>query len=112
MKNMDTEKKVMRLSFTLVISVFAIKLTVSFLTNSFSFYTELADAAMDLIVVLITRFALIRSKKPADEEHMFGHSKINTLAGLVESLLIVGVYISIIYTAFNTLIEENRYETE
>ena len=109
---LSDEQVVTRLSFTLVISVFIIKCVISFLTNSFSFFTELTDATLDLIAVLITQYALRTSKKPADEEHMYGHAKINSMAGLIESVLILGIYSFIIYNAIKTLVQDTAYTTE
>ncbi len=109
---MEDEKKVSILSISLVISVFLIKLVVGFFTNSISFFAELSDSIMDFAAVLITFLALKESKKPADNEHMYGHYKVNSVAGFVQSIMIVGLYCTILYRAIITIINIEDYIPE
>lgn len=103
------EARVSRLSMILVVSVFSIKIINAFFTNSLGFYTELTDSITDFLLVTITFFALKKSRKPADMDHMFGHSKINSLAGILESIVTFVIYGIIAYVAILTLIDISRY---
>ncbi|WP_371804649.1 cation diffusion facilitator family transporter [Candidatus Lokiarchaeum ossiferum] len=109
---MEEDKQVSLLSISLVISVFLIKITVSFFTNSISFLAELSDSIMDFAAVLITFIALKESKKPADNEHMFGHYKVNSVAGFIQSFLIIGLYCFILVKAISTLINIDEYKPD
>lgn len=46
------------------------------------------DSLLDLIVSIFNLFALKKAGKPADEDHNYGHGKIEALAALFEGLLI------------------------
>ena len=109
---MEDEKQVSVLSISLVVSVFLVKLIVGFFTTSISFFAELSDSIMDFAAVLITFLALKESKKPADNEHMFGHYKVNSVAGFIQSILIIGLYCFIFYRAIFTLIKIDEYRPD
>ncbi len=93
------EIKAANLSVMLVFSVFIIKLSASFLTNSLSFYAEFTDSIIDLIAVSITYFGLRQGQKEPDIRHMFGHYKINSFAALVQGVLICIIYFLILFEA-------------
>jgi cation diffusion facilitator family transporter len=109
---MENEKLVSRLSIGLSITVFSIKLITSIFVSSLSFLTEFSDSLLDLVSVGITLFALKESKKPPDAEHMFGHSKINSLAGFVQSLLLCGLYGGIFYSSIKELFFSKEIRVE
>lgn len=109
---MDQENQVTRLSIALVSGVLLIKLITAFFVQSVSFLAELSDAILDIIQVGITFFALKYSRRPPDADHMFGHTKINSLAGFVESLIIIGLYGGIGYSSIRKMIVEPNYTTE
>ena len=108
----SNEQIVSRLSIALVLIVLTVKIVVALFTTSISFYAELSDSFMDLIAVLITYLALKEGKKPADNRHMFGHYKINSVAGFVQSILIIQLYCFILYQAIQTIINIDTYEPE
>ena len=112
MKKMENEKLVTMLSIGLSITVFSIKLIASIFVTSLSFFTEFSDSLLDIVSVGITYFALKESKKPPDSEHMFGHSKINSLAGFVQSLLLCGLYGGIFYSSIKELFFSKEIQVE
>ncbi len=101
------QKLVNGFSISLVILVFLIKIFVSFITDSLSFFAELSDSIIDFIAVLITFIALKEGRKDADFNHMFGHYKINSFAGLLQGLLIIGLYILVIVKSIEKLVSNN-----
>ncbi len=112
MKERTEEQKVTRLSIGLVLGVLSIKLVASFFIQSLSFIAELTDAFLDILQVIITYYALRISRRPPDAEHMFGHTKVNSLAGFIESLLIIGLYGGIGYISIRKIILEPKYQPE
>jgi cation diffusion facilitator family transporter len=67
------------------------KLAVFFMTNSVAILASAADSFMDF-VVSFANFILYRtSSKPADPKHPYGHGKIESLAGIVQSLTITAM---------------------
>jgi cation diffusion facilitator family transporter len=87
-----------------VFIVFGIKAFTALFTKSLSFLTELSDSVLDFTAMAITLLALKESRKPADFKHLFGHYKVNSAAGLFQSLLIIGMYCYIFYTSVTTLL--------
>jgi cation diffusion facilitator family transporter len=54
--------------------------------------------------VLVTFFTIHYSAKPADEEHPFGHGKIESIAAGIQAMLLLGASISIGYSAIRRII--------
>ncbi len=54
--------------------------------------------------LLIAWFSVRESGKPADDEHRFGHGKIENVAGTIEAVLIFGAAIYIIWEAGKKLL--------
>lgn len=65
------------------------KTVVGLTTGSLGILSEAAHSALDLFAALITYFAVKVSDKPADEEHHYGHAKIENFSAFVESLLLL-----------------------
>ena len=101
------QKLVNGLSISLVILVLLIKISISFITDSLSFFAELSDSIIDFIAVFITFIALKESRKEADFRHLFGHYKINSFAGLLQGLLIIGLYLLVIIKSIEKLLSDS-----
>jgi ferrous-iron efflux pump FieF len=59
-------------------------------TGSVALLGSLADSVLDLFASLVNFFAIRAALVPADEEHRFGHGKVEAIAGLFQSALIFG----------------------
>ncbi|MHA1986524.1 MAG: cation diffusion facilitator family transporter [Promethearchaeota archaeon] len=92
--------------FTLFIILFqsVLKVIGVLLTGSLSFLSETADTLTDILFVSITLFSLYTSQKPADYEHMYGHSKIDSVSGLIQGVILINVYVILIYNAIQAVI--------
>ena len=60
------------------------------LTGSLSMEASLIDSLLDGFVSIINFFAVRQALTPADDDHRFGHGKVEALAGLFQSLFIAG----------------------
>ena len=58
-------------------------------THSVSLLSSLADSMLDFFASVINLIAVHHAMKPADAEHRFGHGKIEALAALFQSIVIV-----------------------
>ncbi|HEY3418664.1 MAG TPA: cation diffusion facilitator family transporter, partial [Armatimonadota bacterium] len=81
------------------------KLIVGLSIGSVSVISEAIHSGVDLLAAIIALFAVSTAGKPADEEHPFGHGKVENISGAVEALLIFGAAAWIIYEAFKKLHE-------
>jgi len=88
----------------------ALKLTVGVVMGSVSVISEGVHSTVDLIAAMIAFFSIRAAAKPADEEHEFGHGKIENISGTIEALLIFLAAILIIYEAIVKII--NRAQPE
>ena len=64
------------------------KVAIGLLIGSVSVISEAIHSGVDLLAAAIALFAVRKGAKPADEEHPFGHGKIENISGAVEALLI------------------------
>jgi cation diffusion facilitator family transporter len=58
------------------------------LTGSLAILSEAAHSLIDFGATLMTYFAVRMSGKPADEEHHYGHGKVESVAALAETALL------------------------
>lgn len=103
----EREKRSAALS-SVVAAVFLtlLKLVVGLLTGSLGIMAEAAHSGLDLVAALVTFFAVRLSNQPPDEQHLYGHGKIENLSALVETLLLLATCVWIIYEAIQRLFFE------
>jgi len=69
-------------------SLVILKLVVGGAIGSVSVISEAIHSGVDLLAAVIALLAVTISGKPADENHPFGHGKVENISGTVEALLI------------------------
>jgi cation diffusion facilitator family transporter len=74
-----------------------IKIGVGWLSGSAAVFSEGLHSFLDLVSALLSFFTVREAGKPADEDHPFGHGKIETLSSLFESLLLLGAAALMVY---------------
>jgi cation diffusion facilitator family transporter len=80
-----------------------LKIIVGILTGSLGILAEAAHSGLDLAAALVTFLAVRTSSKPADEQHLYGHGKVENLSALFETLLLLITCAWIIYEAIQRL---------
>ncbi|MBP7795525.1 MAG: cation transporter [Elusimicrobiales bacterium] len=111
MNNTDKKKKVARLSVASNTFLVVSKLIIGLMIGSISVISEAIHSSVDLLAAGIALFAVKNSSIPADDEHRFGHGKIENISGFVEALLIFLAAIFIIYESIKKLIHPVPIET-
>ncbi len=81
----------------------AMKLIVGILTGSLGILSEAAHSALDLAAAGMTFFAVRISGRPADQDHTYGHGKIENLSALFETVLLLVTCAWIVYEAIQRL---------
>lgn len=88
--------------------LFLIKLSVGTVTKSVAVVADainnLSDAGSSLITIIGFRIA----DRPADEEHPFGHGRIEYISGLIVSFLVLLVGIEFIKTSFQKILHPEK----
>lgn len=77
------------------------KFSVAFMSHSVGVLSEGVHSFLDLVSAIISFFTVKEAIKPADQEHPFGHGKIETLSSLFEALLLVVAAALIVFEAIH-----------
>lgn len=99
--NEKTRAAVSAVLAALVITV--MKLVVGVSTGSLGILAEAADSALDVIAAVLTFAAVRVSGKPPDASHPYGHGKVENLAALAETSLLLVTCAWIVYEAISRL---------
>lgn len=75
------------------------KLVAGTAMNSASVLASGIHSGLDLLAALLAYFSVSQAKKPADEDHRYGHGKYENVAAMVEALLILLAVALILYRA-------------
>ncbi len=70
-----------------------------YLTNSVAILTDAMESIVNVIAALIGVYSLNISGKPKDEDHPYGHGKVEFLSAAVEGTLIIVAGFVVIYKA-------------
>ncbi len=93
-----------RLLLITVIGLFGLKVAVGVVTGSISIWAQAVDSSLDIFAVAVTFLTVGYSSKPADQEHPFGHGKIEDIAAGIQAVLLLGASVSIAYSAIQRII--------
>ena len=77
-----------RLSIAAAGFLILLKTATGFLTGSISVWASLLDSTMDIFASTINYFAVRAAARPPDEDHAYGHGKVESLAGLFQAVVI------------------------
>jgi cation diffusion facilitator family transporter len=80
-----------------------LKLLTGLLTGSIGMLSEAAHSGIDLIAAAITFFSIQVSDRPADEDHNYGHGKIESLSAFIETVLMLGSCVWILTEAIRRI---------
>jgi len=80
-----------------------LKVAVGLLSGSLGILAEAAHSGLDLAAAIVTSLAVRAASKPADQDHPYGHGKVENLSALVETLLLLGTCGWIIYESIQRL---------
>ncbi len=106
----STEKGAANLLIGVVIGLILLKVITGWLSGSISVFAQAADSFLDLFAGLVTFFAVRIATKPADEEHPFGHGKVEDIGGAVQGILIFIAAGLIVYSSVLRIINRTPIE--
>lgn len=106
----STERGAANLLIGVVVSLIMLKLVVGWVSGSISVLAQAADSFLDLFAGLVTFFAVRIATKPADEEHPFGHGKVEDMAGAVQGVLIFIAAAVIVYSSVERIVNKTPIE--
>jgi cation diffusion facilitator family transporter len=103
-KDKSAQMFAIRLSFAFGILMLAMKWYAYYLTGSTAIFSDAAESVIHIIGVAFAVFSLWYSFQPPDEEHTYGHHKINYFSAGFEGGLIILAAVYIIYISVDRLI--------
>ncbi len=110
LENQKKKTRVALLSVTSNSILVLFKAVVGLMIGSVAVVSEAIHSGMDLIAALIAFIAVRISYKSPDEDHAFGHGKVENISALAEALLIFIAAAWIIYEAVHKLISPQPLE--
>jgi cation diffusion facilitator family transporter len=84
----DVKQRVALTSIAASAALTAAKAVVGVTSGSLAILSEAAHSLIDLGATVMTYFAVRVSGKPADEEHHYGHGKVESVSALAETALL------------------------
>jgi cation diffusion facilitator family transporter len=85
------------------------KLSIGLWTNSLGILSEAAHSGLDLLAALITLFAVTFADRPADQDHQYGHGKLENISAFIETLLLVITCAWIIWEGIDRLLAHTHH---
>jgi len=101
-----SKKPVIRAQFVICITaivLFGIKMVAWWLTNSIAVLTDALESTVNVVTGLFGLYTLILSSLPRDDNHPYGHGKVEFLSAAVEGILILSAGSIIVYEAILNL---------
>ncbi|MCC6887272.1 MAG: cation diffusion facilitator family transporter [Hyphomicrobiales bacterium] len=88
------------------------KAAVGFASGSLAVLSEAAHSLLDFVATVMTYFAVRVSGRPADEEHHYGHGKIESVTALAETALLFLLSGIVIWEAVDRLLGGRHHAVE
>ncbi len=107
---LSNKEGVAALSVALNAVLVVLKLAVGFTIGSVGVISEAVHSGIDLLAALTAFLAVRTSSRPPDEEHLYGHGKVENLAGAAEAMMIFLAALFIINEAVQKLLHGVQME--
>ncbi|MHC1682081.1 MAG: cation diffusion facilitator family transporter [Clostridiaceae bacterium] len=101
---MKTKSNWAKLSIISNAFLILLKVVVGVLSGSVSIISEGIHSTMDLFAAIVAFISIKISARPADEDHQYGHEKVENISGVIESLLIFAASFFILYEAIKKIV--------
>lgn len=98
-ENYNIQKRLL----SVTIALFLIKIIAWYLTNSVAILTDALEYTINVISGLVGLYSLYLSSQPRDQNHPYGHGKVEFLSAAVEGTLMIVSSFLIMYEAINNL---------
>ncbi|MCM3163310.1 cation diffusion facilitator family transporter [Metabacillus litoralis] len=101
--NLKKAEKGVWISIAAYVFLSTVKLISGYMGNSDALKADGLNNLTDVIASVTVLVGLRFAQKPADENHKYGHSRAETIASLIASIIMFTVGIQVIVDAFNNL---------
>lgn len=111
MSSPSAAHKATRVTTSVSLTLVILKTAVGLLTGSVAVIASAVDSLLDFLVSLFNMFAVRGSEKPRDDNHNYGHGKIEGLAALLEGLFILASALFVLWKSVDKLIHPRAIAT-
>ena len=102
----ELKRRVAGWSIAATVLVTVLKLTAGLVSGSLALLADGAHGFLDIGATTLTFFAVRQADRPADEDHHYGHGKIEAVAALCESTLLALLALAAFIEAVRRLVLE------
>jgi len=110
MQNRSSLTKFAWLSIGAALATIALKSGAYVLTNSIGLLSDAIESLVNLAGAMMALVMLTIAARPADDDHVYGHSKAEYFASVTEGILILGAAIGIAVAAVQRLTDPHPLE--
>lgn len=103
MINAKENLKLQRRLAALTVLIFCIKIAAWVLTRSIAILTDALEYTINVVAGFISLYSLSVAARPRDENHPYGHGKVEFVSAAIEGLLMVVSSFLIVYQAIASL---------
>ena len=101
------KKQVATIALICGVGIFFLKLAAYFVSNSVALLSDALESIINILASGLMFFSISISETDPDQNHQFGHQKIEDISCLIEGILIILASMFIIVTALERLYSEN-----
>ncbi len=98
------------LSIAAALTTITLKTGAYLMTDSVGLLSDALESLVNLAGGIMALLMLTIAARPADDKHVYGHSKAEYFASITEGLLILGAAVGIISAALNRLLQPRELE--
>ena len=89
-----------------IVATLVVLKTIAYLqSGSLSILASLTDSILDSLVSVMAFATIVYAQRPADEDHRWGHGKIEAVSALVQASIIFGGAAFLVFTSINRIID-------
>lgn len=96
----NAKRRAATVSLAYNVSLSVVKLVAALLTGSIALLSEAIHSSVDVIASALAHFGVRAASAPPDDEHPYGHGKIESLAGFGEAILLV---LTVLFIAYESI---------
>lgn len=87
------------------VAIFLIKMAAYFMSGSVALLSDALESIVNIAASLLMLYAVYVSGMPADDDHHYGHQKIEGISSLIEGAFILTAAVFIIHTAIERIFD-------
>jgi cation diffusion facilitator family transporter len=104
----NSNYKLQKLVVLVAFFLFFFKISAWYITSSVAIYSDALESIVNIIGSLLGLYSLYLSTLPKDENHPYGHGKIEFISAVIEGVLICLAGLIILFESFQNVIYENE----